>query len=266
LPHWEPGWRFALAVAAAALVAAVLLRRRRVVGAALRELAIAMGLWAAWVLIGSVTHPHVHGAESRARGIFDWERRLQLPSEVDLVRVTADHPWLAHTVDNYYLYGHLNVIVVLLAWTWWRHRSAYPVLRLELVLLSLAGLAMQIVAVAPPRLMPELGFVDIANRFGDSVYGAYGGGLDGQLMAMPSLHVGWAALAAWTVWRHGSGRWRWLGFAHLVVMTLVVVATANHWWLDGIVAVLLLAVVVMVVEAAPARVKGVVLPAAVRSA
>jgi hypothetical protein len=266
LPHWEPGWRLAVAVALAALLAAVLLRRRRVVGAALREVALAMGLWAAWVLIGTVTHPHVAGAESRARDLYSWERRLHLPSETHLVHAAADHPWLGHLVDTYYLYGHLNVIVLLLAWTWWRHRAAYPALRLELVLLSLAGLAMQLVSVAPPRLLPDLGFVDVANRYGESVYGGYAAGLSGQLMAMPSLHVGWAALVAWTVWRHAGGGWRWVGVGHLVLMTLVVVATANHWWLDGVVAVLLLGVVVVAVENAPARVRGVAVPAPVPSA
>ena len=254
MPHWEPGWRFALAIALPALVLTVALRRRPVLGAALRELSIAMGLWAAWCVIGAATHPQVAGAHRRARDLFDLERALHLPSEVPLVQAVADRPWLAHLVNNYYLYGHLNVIVVLLAWTWWRHRSSYSALRLQLVLLSLGGLALQLLTIAPPRLMPELGFVDLANRYGESVYGGYGDGIAGQLMAMPSLHVGWAALVAWAVWRQAPARWRWVGVAHLVVMTLVVVASANHWWLDGVVAVLLLAAVVALVERLPERV------------
>jgi hypothetical protein len=44
---------------------------------------------------------------------------------------------------------------------------------------------------------------------------------------MPSLHVGWAALVALTVWRLAPGGWRWLGVGHLVLMTLAVVASAN---------------------------------------
>lgn len=260
MPRWEPGWRFALGVALAALVAAVLLRRRAVAGAALRELAVAMGLWAVWCVVGGLTHPQVAGAEARGHDVFRLERWLHLPSEVPLVRATAHHAWLAHLVDNYYLYGHLNVVVLLLAWTWWKRREAYPALRLELVLLSLAGLAMQLVTVAPPRLLPSLGFVDVANTYGESVYGEYGRGLAGQLMAMPSLHVGWAALVAWTLWRLAPGPWRWVGVAHLAVMTVVVVASANHWWLDGVVAVALLAAVVGAVERFPRRVG---LPAAV---
>ena len=68
--------------------------------------------------------------------------------------------------------------------------------------------------------------------------------LASQLLAMPSLHVGWAALVAWTVWQHASGPGRWIGVVHLVLMTLAVVASANHWWLDGIVAAAILAIIV----------------------
>jgi hypothetical protein len=54
---------------------------------------------------------------------------------------------------------------------------------------------------------------------------------------MPSVHVLWAVVIGWYVWRVGRGAWRALGPAHAVITILVVVATGNHWWLDGIVAV-----------------------------
>jgi hypothetical protein len=47
-------------------------------------------------------------------------------------------------------------------------------------------------------------------------------------------------LVAWAVLRLGRGPARWLGVAHAVVTVLVVVATANHFWADGIVAVAVL--------------------------
>jgi hypothetical protein len=37
-------------------------------------------------------------------------------------------------------------------------------------------------------------------------------------------------------------RWRWLTLAHPAITTLVVVVTANHYWLDAVVAAVLLAV------------------------
>jgi membrane protein implicated in regulation of membrane protease activity len=41
-------------------------------------------------------------------------------------------------------------------------------------------------------------------------------------------------------------RWRWLAAADPVLTLLVVVVTANHFWLDGIVAALLVALVLVV--------------------
>jgi hypothetical protein len=64
---------------------------------------------------------------------------------------------------------------------------------------------------------------------------------------MPSVHVAWAILIAVVVLRIGSGRWRWLILAHPVLTTLAVVATANHWWLDGIVAGALLQAAILAV-------------------
>lgn len=211
------------------------------------------GLYTGWCLVGLLTHPHVAGAQQRGRDLYALEQTLHLPSELSVQHVVVPHPWLSHLVDGYYVYGHVNLMVALLGWTWLRHRDAYPALRLQLVLLTLVAMAMQTVAVAPPRLLPDLGFVDLAGRYGESVYGGFGDGLPGQLLAMPSLHIGWAALIAWTMWRHARGGWRWLGLAHLVLMTLVVVASANHWWFDGVVAVALLAGVIPLVGRVQSR-------------
>jgi hypothetical protein len=65
---------------------------------------------------------------------------------------------------------------------------------------------------------------------------------------MPSLHVGWAALLALTVIATARTRWRWLALAHPIVTLLVVVVTANHYWLDAIVALTLLAVSLLAVN------------------
>ena len=40
-------------------------------------------------------------------------------------------------------------------------------------------------------------------------------------------------------------RWRWLAADYPVATTLAVVVTANHYWLDGIVAGLLLVLVLL---------------------
>ena len=63
-----------------------------------------------------------------------------------------------------------------------------------------------------------------------------------QFAAMPSLHVGWAALIALSMILITRSRWRWLWLLHPIITFAVVVVTANHYWLDGIVVLILLAV------------------------
>jgi hypothetical protein len=66
---------------------------------------------------------------------------------------------------------------------------------------------------------------------------------------MPSVHVAWAVLIAWAVYRIGSGIGRYAGIVHAVVTAFVVVVTANHFWADGIVAVAVLVACALVEDA-----------------
>ena len=62
---------------------------------------------------------------------------------------------------------------------------------------------------------------------------------------MPSVHVGWAILVAILVIGTATSRWRWLALGYPALTLLVVVVTANHFWLDGIVAAAILALVLL---------------------
>jgi hypothetical protein len=139
--------------------------------------------------------------------------------------------------------------VIFLVWMFWRHRDRYAWARTMLVVLTGTCLLLQMIPVAPPRMLPDAGFVDTGLLYGQSIYGPFGSGIADQLSAMPSVHVGWAVLIAFVVLTVSRSRWRWLVLLDPVLTTLVVVATANHYWLDGIVACLVLAGAVAVASA-----------------
>jgi drug/metabolite transporter (DMT)-like permease len=124
-----------------------------------------------------------------------------------------------------------------LIWLFVRHRDQYRPVRQVMAWTTLGCLLVQLVPVAPPRMLH--GFVDTGRLFNQSVY-SHGLPID-QLSAMPSVHVAWAVLIGWYVWRVSPSRWHWIGAVHAVLTVFVVVSTANHWWLDGIVAVAILA-------------------------
>lgn len=238
MPHLNPTWQLAVLTAALLLVVTVVLRVCGLLRAyaAAREATVITTLYAGWQLLGHMTHREVDGAKANALSVVHAQQALHLPSELSLQTMILGHDWLVQAANGYYIYGHFNPMIVLLAWVWWRHRDTYPRVRLLVCAMTAISFIAHTIPVAPPRLMPELGYRDVAVDYGQSVYGSFGSGIPGQLLAMPSLHVGWAILVAYVVVTTARSRWRWLVLLHPVAMSWDVVVTANHWWADGIVA------------------------------
>ncbi|MGE5286914.1 MAG: phosphatase PAP2 family protein [Micromonosporaceae bacterium] len=244
MPHWEMSWQLATVVAGSMFAVAVLawLPGRRTLAVAvpfLRETGLVVALYALWQYAGTFAVMGTDGAGARGEWIWQTERTWHLPSEAAVQRLVLPHPLVVEAFNLYYATMHFTVLIIFLIWLFARHRDSYKQVRVTLVLLTGACLLIQLVPVAPPRLIGGVGLTDTAQVYGQSVY-ALGGGMADQLSAMPSVHVAWAMLVAVAVWRSTSSRWRWLAVAHAVATWLVVVATANHFWLDGIVAVVLL--------------------------
>jgi PAP2 superfamily len=240
---WLP-WKIALAAAIPLLVMGVLWRpagrHGRTAAEFAREAALVLGLYGLWTLAGRLSLMHVDGAMSRGMSIWRLEGELGLPSEAGVQRLFLGHDLLVRAFNQYYEWVHVPALIVFLIWLFLRHRDRYPTWRTSLAVLTGVCLVIQLVPVAPPRMFGGLGFVDTGNAFGESVYGPLGSPGPAQLAAVPSLHVGWAVLIGWSVVTVSSHPWRWWALAHPLLTTVVVVVTANHWWLDGIVAIGLL--------------------------
>ena len=207
-------------------------------------------LYGLWQFAGSFTVMGTSGALPRARWLWDAERVLYLPSETDLQRLILPHPLLVQACNYYYDVLHLPLLGACLIWLYTRHRADYPRIRTTVALFTGISLLIQLITVAPPRLLASTGMVDTAVQYGQSVY-AWSGGFDAdEFSAMPSVHVGWALIVAIAVITVSRSRWRWLAAAYPVLTLLVVVVTANHFWLDGIAAGLLVALVLVVQRAA----------------
>jgi hypothetical protein len=242
MPVLRPSWQLSVELAVVLVVLALVLRPvdrpwARSAAAFCREFTVVLSLLAVWQYVGRYVHTQVGGAFERARDIAALQRAWHLPSEAWMQRLVLPFPDLVRVVNLYYEYMHLNTMAVFLVWVWVRHREAFGRVRLTVVLTTLACLLVQAVPVAPPRMLTDLGFVDTALLYNQSVYGPFGSGIANQLAAMPSVHVAWAVIVGWYAARLSSSRWRWLGAVHAVITVLVVVLTANHWWLDGVVAV-----------------------------
>jgi hypothetical protein len=218
-------------------------RRLAAAGGFAREAALVLGLFALWQLAASFSVLGPDDALSRARWLWHAERIVHMPSEAALQRPILPHPLLVQAVDLYYDVLHFPVMIACLIWLFVRHRERYGRFRISLVAFTGLCLLIQLIPVAPPRMLSGIGMVDTAARYGQSVYSSRGGFEADQLSAMPSVHVGWAILVAIAVIGTLRSRWRWLAAAYPIMTLLAVVVTANHFWLDGIVAAAVLALV-----------------------
>jgi hypothetical protein len=215
------------------------------VGPFLREAGVVVGLYALWQLAGNLATGGFHEAITHGWQIWDTERTLHLPSELDVQRLLLPHPLLSEAANLYYATMHFGMLIAMLAWLFARHRDGYPAVRNVMAVSTAICLLISFIPVAPPLMLPGPGIVDLAARYGESVYAAVGStaGAD-QLSAMPSVHVAWSILVAWAVITRAGRRWRWLILLHPAVTVFVVVATGNHFWADGIVAAVIDAAVI----------------------
>jgi hypothetical protein len=247
-----PTWDQAAVTAAVCAITFLVLRRLRpsplrdaAMPAAL-ELTLMASLYSVWRLARQLPLDQPSGAIGRARRLDHFQHALHFPTELSLQHFVLRHDWLARATNYYYAIVHVPALLVFLVWLFVRHRDAYPRWRNALALVTLFCLIIRFVRVAPPRFLPDLGYVDLASRYGMSLYGPVGTGVSDQFAAMPSIHVGWAAVVSFGIVAAGTSRWRWLFVLHVVLTEVVVSATGNHWWLDGIVAVILLGLALVI--------------------
>ncbi len=235
---------------------AVAVKRLRGASALGREVALLLGLFTLWRVVGSVSVLSESSAFGRGRWLWRVERTLHLPSELSLQRQVLPHPMLVQTIDVFYLAAHIGGMAALLSWLYARHRVHYRRWRNVVVAFTGVSLLIQFVSVAPPRLLTQLGFVDTAREYGQSAYSHLGSGLVDQLSSMPSVHVGWAIVGCLAVVQVSRSGWRWLAIAHPALTCYAVVVTANHFWLDGVAAAALVALVVGALPLAARLMKG----------
>ncbi|MFH9610761.1 phosphatase PAP2 family protein [Streptomyces sp. NPDC017448] len=210
-----------------------------------REFLLVAGLFLAYKFGRQAANGHVEEAFRNAGNVWDLERALRLPGEGAVQGMLLHSGPLIHAANTYYAVVHFPATALFLVWLYWRRPRHYVRSRRVLAVLTAAALALHLVfPLAPPRMLPAAGLVDTGQVYGPTVYGHTPATdtMANQFAAMPSLHVGWAVMVAVGLIAATRSRWRWLWLLHPAITLLVVVGTANHYWLDAVVVVALLAV------------------------
>ena len=214
----------------------------------MREILLLTALFLVYRLGRLAIAGHDDLAIANAWHVWDVERLLRLPDEETLQQWALQWPDLLKAANWDYVGVHFPLTLAVLAWGWLRRPPAeYRWARRLIITLTAFALVLHVaMPLAPPRMLFSLGFLDTMAVFGPSAYSGGAATVANQFAAMPSLHVGWALLIAVVVVRTARSRWRWLIVAHPVLTTLVVVVTANHYWVDALVAAVLLGLVLLV--------------------
>ena len=201
----------------------------------LPELTLVVGGYWLYSLIRNEIRTDPAAAYRHGRAVQHLQERLGFDVEVGLNRWVAAHEIVAQAVNYYYATLHLALTAGVLGWLFWARPLLYRTGRTALMVATLAALAgFYFYPLAPPRLLPEYGYIDTLARFhtGGSLADGSVAAHSNQFAAMPSLHVAWALWVSWVLWRTGRGRWRTLAFGYPVATIAVVVGTGNHFVVD----------------------------------
>ena len=201
------------------------------------QLAVVALAYIAWryargAVAGGMTESFEH-----ARDLISVERSLGTLIEPDVQSWTLDSGWLGEFVRWGYANLHFKGSCLMLAAIYIGWRGSFGFVRNMI----LAAMAISIACyaafpTAPPRFIPELGLDPSSTVTGnDNVISAPGDPLFNPFAAVPSMHVAFSLIFAWSLGLLVQRRpVKALLFAYPLVMTYVVVASGNHFWLDAL--------------------------------
>jgi hypothetical protein len=177
-------------------------------------------------------------AMRHGRAVQHLQDNLHLNFERSLNHFVAAHEALAQVMDYYYATLHFVVTIGVLVWLFRWHPRVYRGARTVIFATSLLALAgFYLYPLAPPRLLPQYGYIDTL-----AVFHTWGSLADpnvaahsNQYAAMPSLHIGWSLWCAAAIFICSKRLWaRLLGLLYPVATLLVIVGTANHFIIDAV--------------------------------
>jgi hypothetical protein len=205
----------------------------------LREVILVVSVYSLYDVSRFLVKGDHDGAVKHGLSMLRFERHLHIDPEHYLDKLFSAHLLLALPADYMYATLHYVVTPIVLIWLWRSHSASYSRARSVLLIATVFGLVgFSLLPVAPPRLLH--GFIDTMAK--EAHYGWWGkdasaprgfGGDTNQYAALPSLHVGWALWSGWQLIRYASRRWvQILGGLYPIVISVVVVGTANHYLVD----------------------------------
>ncbi|MFF5443474.1 phosphatase PAP2 family protein [Streptomyces sp. NPDC012888] len=207
-------------------------------------LLIAVSYWT-YSLIRNAVPEQKAVALRNADWIWEVEQGLGIAVEQTVNHAVNSVTWLIVGMNYYYATLHFVVTIGVLVWIYRRHPGRYAATRM--VLFATTGVALvgyYLYPLAPPRLMNGQDFIDtvlVHHTWGSMASGNLKN-MSNQYAAMPSMHIGWSLWCGLTIYAVAAAPWaRILGLLYPTATLVVIVATANHFWLDAVGGIICLA-------------------------
>ena len=193
---------------------------------------------------------NLHGGAMAPPHAFDHARQIMsLEHHLGIFHEQTIQEWALHfrpliIFGNYY-YGSFHFVVTIYAgiFLYRNYTDDYPRFRNALAITTaIALVGFTLYPLAPPRMFP--GFVDTLLQ--DPAFWSFNSGgmqtVSNQFAAMPSVHIAWSTWCALALGPRLKNRTASaLAWAYPVITFVVIIITANHYILDAVAGLAILA-------------------------
>jgi uncharacterized membrane protein YkvA (DUF1232 family) len=206
---------------------------------ALRQISLFAAVYYAYRLVRGLVAGDANEAFAHARDVITLETKLHVFVEPSIQAWASGSHLLMVCSSWLYVNAQTSITMSALLYLYLRqNRSFYFVRNMFMIAMAIALVGYVVFPTAPPRFMPEYGFVDtVATLTGVHVSHASGTltALFNPYAAVPSVHVAFALMIGWPLAKlakHSVVRILWAVYPFLIVFVIVV--TANHFLFDAL--------------------------------
>ncbi len=201
-------------------------------------------------------------AFANAQKVIEWENGLGILYELSIQQYFLDKVTLFKVINWIYIKLHIPTTIIFFVWLYNKQRKHYIFIRNGFLIANVITLFFFVgFPCAPPRMINELvanpyanyggqvlrnlsemgiylgdGFIDTLNQIsGINLYKGINSKLFNQFAAMPSMHFGNSLLIAFGVFLYAKNiLLRAIVWIYPLFVLLVIVMTANHFFLDAV--------------------------------
>jgi hypothetical protein len=166
---------------------------------------------------------------------------IQLEEQIGVFHEPTIQSWLVEhamgfvqIANTFYTVGYFPILIVCGVLLYRFQFERFQVFKLTFLLtLGFALFCFSVFPLAPPRMLPEFGFVDTQQAYSDGFYNQkFVLSFYNPYAAMPSLHFGLAMLVGLVAYDFNRRTLKVFGMLYPGVMAVVIVTTAHHYFSD----------------------------------